>query len=171
MSKGGNQIIPMSLQLQQYRKVHKSKEEIRQRLEYEEKMKVGKRVFIITDKILKYPHAIAKWNQLVTIYENFEFVSEIDIGIMEKYCICHAEYYYLLEIKNELLKQYDDKIVAYRMVRSLKIEQDINNKVEILLKLEDRLFLNPHSRLKNIPKFESEDKKESYLEILGFGNV
>ncbi len=43
----------------------------------------------------------------------------------------------------------------------LKLETAINKKMDMLLKLQDRLFLNPLAKVKNVPKPKKEEKPQS----------
>ncbi|MEH7087142.1 terminase, partial [Neobacillus drentensis] len=43
----------------------------------------------------------------------------------------------------------------------LKLETAINKKMDMLLKLQDRLFLNPLAKVKYIPKPKKDDKPAS----------
>lgn len=76
----------------------------------------------------------------------------------------------------------DDKIKAlfsYKVKKQLRdlfsigailtIESAINKKMDMLIKMEDRLFLNPLAKVKNVPK--KEEKKADPLDEKGFGNV
>ena len=51
----------------------------------------------------------------------------------------------------------------------LKIDSAINKKMDMLIKMEDRLFLNPLSKVKNVPK--KEPKTIDPATAKGFGNV
>jgi hypothetical protein len=52
----------------------------------------------------------------------------------------------------------------------IAIETAINKKMDMLIKMEDRLFLNPLAKVKNVPKKEPE-KPADPLKKKGFGNV
>lgn len=43
----------------------------------------------------------------------------------------------------------------------LKIETAINKKMDMLIKMQDRLFLNPLSKVKNVPKPKAKEEKVS----------
>ena len=51
----------------------------------------------------------------------------------------------------------------------LQLDNAINKKMDMLIKMEDRLFLTPLAKVKNIPKKEPE--KADPLSHRGFGNV
>lgn len=149
---------------------HLSNVEINDRLNAEEEMIIGQQTFKITQRILNNQEALKKWNELVTIYKGFKYVTDIDIGAIEKYCIAHAEYCNLLDIKNELCNKINDKLKLFHADTELKLDYNINKKMELLIKMEDRLFLNPSSRVK-FAAAKANQPKESYLVSLGFDNV
>jgi hypothetical protein len=49
----------------------------------------------------------------------------------------------------------------------LQIDKAINSKMDMLIKMEDRLFLNPLAKIKNVPKKEKETAKDP-LQAAGF---
>ncbi len=51
----------------------------------------------------------------------------------------------------------------------LAIETAINKKMDMLIKMEDRLFLNPLSKVKNVPKPQKEDRPVSKFAKFGAG--
>ena len=147
-----------------------SKEEIKRRQEAEEKLKIGEHVFVVTENILQNETALNKWKELVKIYEGFDFVTNVDVGVIEKYCLTHADYFELLEMKIRIKEEYPEPTLYLQALNELKLSNEINKKLDMLIKLEDRLFLNPLSRIKAVPP-KPEEKKESLLDSLGFGNV
>jgi phage terminase small subunit len=166
----GRHARPVELAIYNNNSGHRTKKVIKERLAAEKKMKIGNDEFIVTQKILDNKVALCKWNELVEQYKDIDFVTSIDIGSIEKYCLTHAEYYELLECKIELEKKIKDKLKLYHAIDELNLDQNINKKLDMLIKLEDRLFLNPLSRIKSVP-IKPEEKPASRLEQLGFGNV
>jgi phage terminase small subunit len=161
---------PIEFSIYNNNKGHRTKKVIKERLKSQKEMKIGNNTFKVTQKILDNEVALQKWNELVKLYKDIDFVTSIDIGAIEKYCLSHAEYYKLIECKMELEKKIKDKLKLYHAIDELNLDNNINKKLDMLIKLEDRLFLNPLSRIKSIPKKEPE-KPKSELEKLGFGNV
>ncbi|MGF9907909.1 P27 family phage terminase small subunit [Brevibacillus porteri] len=51
----------------------------------------------------------------------------------------------------------------------LKIETAINKKMDMLIKMQDRLFLNPLSKVKSVPKPKKEEKPASKFGKFGAG--
>lgn len=52
----------------------------------------------------------------------------------------------------------------------LRIESAINKKMDMLIKMEDRLFLNPLAKVKNVPKETKDDIPQSKWSSFGAGN-
>ena len=102
---------------------------------------------------------------------NIEILTSTDIEVLAKYCITHSEYLALINRRNRVddldfvminCPPEDSKKIKgerrkalneyYRIDHVLKLETAINKKHDILIKLEDRLFLNPLAKIKNVPK-------------------
>lgn len=167
----GRNTIPIELSLINNNKGHRTQKVIKDRIKAEKRMQIGDKYFKPPEKILNNNVAYSKWNELVEIYTEFNFVTSSDIGTIEKYCLTYAEYYYLLECKKELQNKIPDIIELYQTIDKLKIDHNINKKLDILIKYEDRLLLNPSSRIKNVPVRIEEIKQEDPLDILGLDNV
>ncbi len=148
-----------------------TKEEINRRFELEKEMQIGTYDFKPTHKILNNQTALKKWKELIALYKNFKFVTTIDTDLLEEYCITHSEYYELLDCKTELETKIDDKIKLHHATNELKIDYRINKKLEVLIKLQDRLFLSPVSRIKSIPVKKEESTKVDLADEMGFGNI
>jgi phage terminase small subunit len=151
-------------------KTHLSKEQIEERKNAE--IKLGEAVFKKTSRILSNDKALAKWNEITDLYieAGVGFVSSSDIGIIERYCITFADYYNLVDLRTALWNAYKDNIIVYsEMCEEHKLDQKLERKGELLIKMEDRLFLNPVAKIRAIaPKKE---QKQTELEKNGFDNV
>jgi hypothetical protein len=53
----------------------------------------------------------------------------------------------------------------------LRIETAINKKMDMLIKMQDRLFLNPLAKVKNVPKPKKEEKPPSKFAKFGGGRI
>jgi phage terminase small subunit len=67
----------------------------------------------------------------------------------------------------KIKKQLRDMISVNAL---LAVEAAINKKMDMLIKMEDRLFLNPLSKIKNIPKPIKDETPESKFGKFGAGN-
>lgn len=192
----GRNAKPIALHLAEGNPNRLTKEQIRQRQEAEVKLgvndlkKLKKPTFITRDKA-----ANKLWNDLIKEYQNaadqgVELLTSSDVGTLALYCKTYSEYESLLlahqRIENiaadtdglyqYILDQDDFVMKAMSQIAQLasidgilKIERAINNKMDMLLKLQDRLFLNPLAKIKNVPKPKKDDKPASKFAKFGAG--
>jgi phage terminase small subunit len=162
-------------------KKHLTKEEKQQRKDAEIKLG-GDRVvcpmYVIQDRVAhgKWKALIADYNKAKS--NGIEIIKSSDAGILAMYCKTFSEYQELLkayqrvsEIRydcselQELITDTNDEgkyLYSYKVQKALKdlfsinaimtIETAINKKMDMLLKMEDRLFLNPLAKVKNVPQ-------------------
>lgn len=181
----GRSAKPIDLLVMEGKK-HLTKEEIEERRNAE--IKFGDKKIKCPDYVKNDIIALKKWKELKKLFSDFEFVSAGDSEIVARYCVTYSEYLDLknnyqrikeihydssaldaaidAELKNE--DGSSDKIFTYKVKKQLRdmisinalltIENAINKKVELLCKMEDKMFLNPISKLKNIPKKQEEEK-------------
>jgi phage terminase small subunit len=169
-------------------KKHLTNEEKKRRKEGE--IKIGKSKFICPEFVLKDPKALEKWQEIMELYKNVDFVSNGDTGHLARYCKTFSEYLKLLDRMNRVrdisedsdeLEDYigDSDEFDYKIKKQLldiistdgilRIETAVNKKQDLLIKMEDRMFLNPLAKVRNVPK-KQEEKKDP-LKDQGFGNV
>lgn len=146
----------------------------------------------IKDDIIAFKY----WKQHLKEYkdaakQNIEILSSSDVGMLALYCKTYAEYERLLKSyqsidkiiydSNDLENYIEDSDEFDYKVKSqlrsiiaidglLRIETAINKKMDMLIKMQDRLFLNPLSKVKNIPKPVKEEPKTSKFDRM-FGDV
>lgn len=181
----GRPAKPIDLLLMEGKK-HLTKDEIEERRNAE--IKFGDKKIKCPDYVKDDIIALKKWKELKKLFSDFEFVSAGDSEIVARYCVTYSEYLDLrksyqkikeinydssaldaaidAELKNE--DGSSEKIFTYKVKKQLRdmisvnalltIENAINKKVELLCKMEDKMFLNPISKLKNIPKKQEEEK-------------
>ena len=163
-------------------KKHLTKQEIDHRKKSE--IKVGETKLICPIFIKKDIPAMMKWKEIVKIYKDIDFVSSGDTGLLARYCMTFSEYLALLDQKQKINSfeiRYDE-IEAYldeELIKALdcivkfnpmmQLDSAVNKKMDMLIKMEDRLFLNPLAKVKNVPK--KEPVKVDPLAAKGFGNV
>ena len=165
-------------------KKHLSKDEVLNRLENE--ISIGDQNFEITPLVSREEYAKKKWDELIKRYvdSGFEFVSTSDTGILERYCVTYGEYLWMQDVRDLIRKKSSNKtdkngnkidplIVEFRMIDEYKLMEKINKKLELLLQMEQQLFLTPLSKVKNIVKRNKEKGKtdDDILNEMGFGNL
>ena len=179
---GGRNGQPVELILAKGRSHHLTKEIVEQRKASE--IKTGTKTLKCPDYVKNDVNAFKRWKEIIKIYKDVDFVSSGDVGMLARYCMTHAEYIRLLENRKHLealeadWSQYGDifpEDFSFRIEQILKLnpllqlETAINKKMDLLIKMEDRSFLNPLAKVKNVPKKEPE--KQDPLAARGFGDV
>jgi phage terminase small subunit len=186
----GRNAKPISI-LKQTGKKHLTKAEIKQREESE--IKFGDNKLTCPEFVKNDIVAYSKWNEVTSLYKGVDFVSSGDSGLLARYCMTFSEYQTLLKHRQNInrididfgearddLEENMAESAAARLIAKveymlsidglLSIETAINKKMDMLIKMEDRLFLNPLAKVKNVPKKEKE-KPVNPLVKKGFGNV
>lgn len=179
---GGRNGQPIELHLAKGNPNRLTKSEIERRKKAE--IKIGDNKLKCPTFVKSDVNAFAKWKEITKIYKEIDFVSCGDVGLLARYCMTFSEYLQLLENRKRVGQfnadwdEYEDVLpedfidVMNRYMRlnvDLQLDTAINKKMDMLIKMEDRLFLNPLSKIKNIPKKEPE--KKNPLAEKGFGNV
>lgn len=134
-------------------KSHRTKKELVHREKAEKSLYTGTN-FKELPAVKSDPVAHKEFLKLKKLYKNIQYVDGLDEQIINRYCLLVSQENSLQEIisvkKGEA--EIDDLIEWYKA---------INKTRDSILKLEDRLFLNPTARVKAIPKTPSEDNKKS----------
>lgn len=167
-------------------KKHLSKAEIQQRKDSEIKFGADTKTKSLRcpDYVKADINAFKRWKEIIKIYKDVDFVSSGDIGMLARYCMTHSEYLKLLDQKKRierfeidyerLLEHFDAELLEgldafFRFEPVMQLDTAINKKMDMLIKMEDRSFLNPLAKVKNVPKPKKEDKTPSKFGRFGAG--
>lgn len=153
-------------------KKHLTKAEIEQRKNNE--IKVGNSKLTCPSYVKNDSIAYKKWKEIIKIYKDIDFVSSGDVGLLSRYCMAFSEYENLIKMRKninildfnaedeeEIYEAFPEYRVKYILKKIeyilssdglLTLESAINKKMDMLIKMEDRLFLNPLAKVKNVPK-------------------
>ena len=191
----GRNAKPIDLIMADGNKRHLTKAEIEHRKNTE--IRFGNDKLVCPKHIKNNKNAYAKWKELIRLYKDFNFVASGDVGMLGRYCMAYSEYLDLIErraiinqlsinieehyyIEKELKdegvpeKQIEKMIEKYEFILSIggliALDKAINAKMDALVKMEDRLFLNPLAKIKNVPKKPPEEEKTE-LDQNGFGDI
>lgn len=171
---------PIGLHLAEGNPNRLTKAEIKRREKAE--LKLGNDKMTCPMYVVQDPVAYKKWRDLIYDYNKakaagVEIIKSSDAGILARYCKTHSEYMELLNAYQRVgnihydCKELDDYVedaedFNYKIKKQLRdlfsinailtIETAINKKMDQLVKMEDRLFLNPLAKVKNVPKKEPE---------------
>jgi phage terminase small subunit len=194
---GGRHAQPIDI-LTATGKKHLTKEEKESRKNSEIKLgddKITCPMYVYSDKVArkKWNDLIADYNKAKA--NGIEIIKSSDTGILAMYCKTFSEYQELLNAYQRVgnihydckeLDEFidetddDDRYILHNKVRKqlrdlfsinaiLVIETAINKKMDMLLKMEDRLFLNPLAKVKNVPQTKKEEKPPSKFGRFGAG--
>ena len=152
-------------------KGHRTKAEMDYRERGEKAMKTG-REFKVSPLVKKDKIAHSEFLRLKRLFSKMEteLVDALDQQIINRYCLEVSNTYtlqeMLLQLSSDLenAESMEDRMELYSQIRSTNTAMTKNK--ELLLKYEDRLFLNPASRIKAIPK--TPPKEEKLGGIAGF---
>lgn len=184
----GRNAKPIELLTAEGRK-HLTKSEISSRSKNE--IRFGDRKLKCPEFVKNDAAAYKKWREITSIYKDFDFVSSGDSGLLARYCKSFSEYQDLLQSYQRIKEIHydmaaldealdgaymDDENEERRLFSAkvkkqlrdmisvnalLSVEAAINKKMDMLIKMEDRLFLNPLAKVKSIPKQQKEEPQES----------
>ncbi len=150
----------------------RSKKQIEQREQSE--IKLGSKKLILPSSVKGDKVALKKWKELVSLYDDIEYVSSADSGILAQYCLCHSEHEYLISSKNDIVEEMKNSegvtvvdIITY--LDKSNLDNMINKKREALQKIGTKIFLDPTARIKAIPLKEPEKPKSAMDEFLKNG--
>jgi len=101
--------------------------------------------------------AFKYWKQHLADYkaaakQGIEILSSSDVGALAMYCKTYSEYESFLKYK----ELFGNDVTVESLEEVLKLETAINKKMDMLIKMQDRLFLNSLAKVKNVPKREKE---------------
>jgi len=157
---------------------------------------MGKQELHPPEELKKDPVAMKEFLRVAKLYSGTTFASEADEQVLARYAKTHSEYLRLLQEQENILKLRGTtlkntkeekalcdiygkeagnlfKKIEYilSVAGHLQIDNAINKKRDELLHMEDRLFLNPLSRIKHVFKQNPNKINEETLEKKGFENI
>lgn len=152
-------------------KDRRTKAELEYRENFEKSLYTGTN-FKESPEVKADPIAHKEFLRLKKLYKHIQYVDGLDEQIINRYCTMISQERSLQDtIKklNEDIENADDfktRSELYKLLSSLTTK--LNQTRDMILKLEDRLFLNPTARVKAIPKKPPEDdaKKSPMSEFL-----
>jgi phage terminase small subunit len=192
----GRHAKPAALHIAEGNPNRLTKEELANRQKGEVKLgknelsKLRPPTFIKNDEV-----AFKHWKQHIKEYkgaseQGVDLLTSSDVGMLALYCKTYSEYERLLKAYQSIdqiafdnidLEQYmeESEEFDYKVKQQLRkmiavdgllrIETAINKKMDMLIKMQDRLFLNPLAKVKNVPKPNKEEKKVSKFGKFGAG--
>ena len=148
-------------------KDRRTKAELEYREKFEKPLYPGT-IFKESPAVKEDPVAHKEFLRLKRLYKNIQYVDGLDEQIINRYCLMVSQESALADaiadLKDSLkdCESVEERMLVYDNIA--KLSTKLEKVRDMLLKLEDRLFLNPTARIKAIPKKPPEDKKESPME-------
>lgn len=150
---------------------HLTKEEIERRKQAEESLKSGVTKFHPSDQVLLNPIAKETFIKLLVLYQDIDYVEGLDEAIINRYCLMTAEAERVQKLLIGMEEAIDEcetpaqKVNLYKAIASAEIT--VGRIRDRLLQMEDRLLLNPTSRVRNVPKKQKEKPQSDFDKQFG----
>ena len=144
-------------------KSHRTKEELRKREEAEKQLRTGTQ-FKASKEVRENKEAYAKFKHLKKLFGEIIYVEGLDETFINRYCLLHAETSRMEQVMKETEDKAAGKNLEFEEMLDLAktimgLDKQLMKRRDMLMKMEDRMFLNPVSRIKSIPK-KPPDKEE-----------
>lgn len=145
-------------------KSHRTKQELEYRSEQEKRLRTGKK-FQASKDVKADPEAYAKFKQLRKLFGGIVFVEGLDETFINRYCLLHAETRRMEQQMRELENRASGEDLGFEETLNLAktimgLDKQLMKRRDMLMHMEDRMFLNPVSRIKAIPKKPPSEKEE-----------
>jgi len=149
-------------------KSHRTKKELENRKKVEQTLYTGE-TFKEQKQVKDNAIAHAEFLRLKRLYHKISYIDALDQQIINRYCLEISNQIRYQKLLDKLeIKLDDENIETSDLVQISKsisgVMGAIGKSNELLLKYEDRLFLNPSGRIKSVPKKVKEEKKQTGIE-------
>lgn len=159
----GRPAKPIDLHIVEGKK-HLTKSEIEARKAQENSLK-SQTNFRPNEHVKNNKAALKMFRKLKRLYKDISYVDGLDENIINRYCLMIAEAdgleNLLVKIQDdvEACEKPSDRVQLYKTIANA--EATLHRMRDMLMKMEDRMFLNPTSRIKNVPKKQEEPQQAS----------
>lgn len=117
--------------------------------------------FKASEMVMADARALREFKRLKKLYKEIEFVASLDEHIINQYCLSVSELDDLVDainISREEMRSDNQDKRSKGLEYFLELDKEIRMKRQEIVRLSDRLYLNPVARTKNVPKQAPEDK-------------
>jgi phage terminase small subunit len=155
---------PTALILQEGNKLHLTKAEIEHRQSMEKALSTGDDRITESSQVKADPIAHLEFMRLKRLFSKMEYVEALDSAIISRYCLEISNAYQLQDILSRLnvdlasVEEMADRLKIYDLIN--KTSAILHRAKAMLIQLEDRLFLNPSTRIRAVPKTPPKDDVE-----------
>jgi phage terminase small subunit len=137
---------------------HLTKAEIERRKATE--IKIKNHTFKASELVMADERALKEFKRLKKLYKDIGFIASLDEHIINQYCLSVSELDDLilaLNIARNNMKSKDAIKQKEGLAMFMALDVEVRQKRSEIVKLSDRLYLNPVSRTKNVPKKHPEE--------------
>lgn len=147
-------------------KSHRTKEELKHREKAEKSLYTGT-AFKESPAVKNDQIAHREFLRLKKLYKSIQFIDGLDEQIINRYCLLISQEHALAKMTERMRQDIDEVETVEDRLRIYESIAGVTDKVmktrDLLMKIEDRMFLNPTSRIRSIPKTPQEEEKESAM--------
>lgn len=146
-----------------------AKEEMKKRLEVENKLKGKKDNLIPPDFIVKDEVALCKFNQLVSELSEVDIINNVDVDLLSVYCDCWSKYVRVTKILalQDLVEEQENKLGTLVKTQNpyIKIQNTYSDK---LMKISNLFGLSPadRSKIAHLNPSEKNEQTDPLLDLL-----
>lgn len=166
----GRNAQPLSIIKAKGHSHHLTKKEVERRKAAE--IKISKKTFKACPQVLMDPRALREFRRIKKLYQEIEFVGSLDEHLINQYCLSVAELDDLVaylastreKMRSELPSMRADGISQF-----MAVDIEVRMKRQEIVRMSDRLYLNPVSRTKNVPKKAEDSKADPNASMFGDG--
>lgn len=148
---------------------HLTKAEVERRKTAE--INVQNKTFKASEFVMADERALKEFKRLKRLYKEIEFIGSLDEHIINQYCLSVSELDDLTQALNfarQLMKSEDPLKKKEGLGLFMSLDTEIRMKRQEIVRLSDRLYLNPVARTKNVPKKPSEEPpKNKFNKFVG----
>jgi len=155
----GRNAIPVDLL--DNKKDHYSSGELARRKSSEVKINIHN--FVACPEVVADRRAYKEFRRLKRLYKEIEFIGSLDEHLINQYCLSVSELDDILMILNtarDWMRSDDATQKQLGINKFMEIDVEVRQKRSEIIKLSDRMYLNPVSRTKNLPKKAEEPKDD-----------
>lgn len=144
-------------------KSHRTKKELQHREKAEKSLYTGE-TFKESPAVKVDPIAHKEFLRLKKLYNKIQYMDGLDEQIINRYCMLISQERRLastlkwMQMDIEEVETFEDRMTIYQYIAG--VTDRVMKTRDMLMKLEDRLFLNPSGRIRAIPKTPQDEKKD-----------
>ncbi len=127
-------------------------------------IKLSNKTIKASEAVMVDERALREFKKLKKLYKEIEFIASLDEHIINQYCLSVSELDDLvsaLDIARDLMKSNNSEERKEGLSMFMAVDVEVRMKRQEIVRLSDRLYLNPVARTKNVPKQDKEEKQEN----------